>query len=385
MNCKSKRQQSHSVTAYSGIAVFLCWGLILISPVSQGKSERPDRHVMYGFEVPYPKKLSNDLPEGRLPFMIHERLVTVTAEINSKGRVSEIRADEPQDSLFVDYYRDKLMEIRFEPGRVAGKKSSMLMPLKLRFQPNRKLPDLYLPVDSNRAVSDRDLYMRTLAANGVTFPLLETFPPYFCDLEWSDSLTTLPYVLLAIELDAGGKLIGDEVESTNYEAFALQLKSAALSAEFKPLLVNGEARASSCFLLVSFFPQLGYPTEVWKSSEYADYSFLQRSQIRLIPDTVGLLTKPFPRFFPPQLVTVAGSHRGLSDSVTASVMVSVEGELKILSYGKVSPPIRQGIQKLVKAIKFFPAMDYAGQPRDFYGMVRLIFSSSAKIRIEYLW
>jgi len=382
MNCKSKRQMNSTISLALALTIFLFWGL---NVAGQAKSNSADRHVMYGFEVPYPKKLSNKLPTGRLPFLAADRLVPVTLEINAKGRVSAVQSDEPADSLFVGYYRDKLRQIEFEPARVEGKNSPILMPLTLHFQPNRKLPDLYLPVDSNGTISDRGLYMSTLELNGVSLPSVISFPSYFCDLEWNDSLAVLPYVLLGLKLDEGGELIDIEIESTNYQAFALQLMSASLSAQFSPLYVNGQARGSSCFLLVSFFPQLTYPTEVWKGSSSADYSILRRHQIRLYPDTVGFLTKPLPRFFPPNDVTVSGRHSGHSDTVLAAVMISAEGDFRTIRYGKVSPSVRQGIQMLSKVIKFFPAMDYAGQPQDFHGVVRLIFSASAKIRIEYLW
>lgn len=367
------------------VLILLIWGLVLAAPEPQAKSDPVARHALYGFEIPYPKELTSDLPAGLIPFIADKRMVPVTLMIDAKGSVTEVRADDPSDSILVHYYRDNLKRINFEPARVDGKKSALLLPLILQFEPNRKLPYLYLPVDSNLTISDLDLYLKTFEINEVTLPSLETFPSYFCDLEWSDSLTLLPYILLSLKLDVEGELTEVEIVSTNYQTFALQLKSATLSAEFKPLYVNGQPRASSCFLLISFFSPLTYPTEIWKRSSLADYSILQRSQIRLLPDTVGLLTKPLPQFFPPNTVTVAGKHISFSDTVIAAVMINREGELSVFRYGKVAPQVRQGIKKLSKAINFFPAMDYSGKPRDFYGLARFIFSNSATIRIEYLW
>ena len=322
---------------------------------------------------------------SNLPYFRFERLVTVVLDIDNEGRVTSVAAEESSDSAFAGYARAWIKSMRFEPATFKAKEVSSHLPVFLQFRPRVRLPDIHFPVDSTGAIVDADLYFETFALNDIRVPQLEEFPRYFCDLKVTDSSVVFKYVLAKVGLDESGRVIDVEKVSSNYPAFSRQVMSAILWARFSPAVVQGSPAPAECFVLVSFFPRINYPTRVWRRSDLDSLGPLAKFRIRLLPDTVGLMSKPLPARMSGDEFTLAGKHTAFRDTVSAALSVDTTGRATLRRLTKTAEKIQQVVYELGARLRFFPALDYQGRPHRFSGLVSFIFQGSPKIRIVYHW
>ena len=323
--------------------------------------------------------------ESNLPYYRIERLVAVILDIDKEGRVASVAEESSSDSAFAVYAQAWIKSIRFEPATFRGKEVPSHLPVILQFRPRVRLPDIHFPIDSASAVVDADLYFKTFALNDIRVPQLEEFPRYFCDLKVTDSSVVFKYVLVKVGLDESGRVTDVENVSSNYPAFTRQVMSAILWARFSPAVVQGSPVPAECFVLVSFFPQINYPTRVWQRSDLDSLGPLARFRIRLLPDTVGLMSKPLLAKMSGDEFTLAGKHAFYRDTVRAVLSVNTTGRVSLRRFTKAGEVMRQAVNELSARLRFFPALDYQGRPHRFSGLVSFIFQGSPKIRIVYHW
>ena len=322
---------------------------------------------------------------SNLPYFRFERLVAVILDIDKEGRVTSVAAESSSDSAFAGYAQTWIKSIRFEPATLKGKEIPSHLPVILQFRPRVRLPDIHFPIDSVGAIVDTDLYFKTFALNDIRVPQLEEFPRYFCDLKVTDSSIVFKYVLVKVGLDESGRVTDVENVSSNYPAFSRQVMSAILWARFSPAVVQGSLVPAECFVLVSFFPQINYPTRVWQRSDLDSLGLLSRFRVRLLPDTVGLMSKPLPAKMSGHEFTLAGKHAFYRDTVSAALSVDTTGRVSLRRFTKAGETMQQAVYKLGERLRFFPALDYQGRPHRFSGLVSFIFQGSPKIRIVYHW
>jgi len=323
--------------------------------------------------------------ESNLPYYRIERLVAVILDIDKEGLVTSVAAESSTDSVFAGYAQAWIKSIRFEPATFKGKEVPSHLPVFLQFRPRVRLPDIHFPIDSAGAIVDTDLYFKTFALNDIRVPQLEEFPRYFCDLKVTDSSVVFKYVLARVGLDESGRVTDVEKVSSNYPAFTRQVMSAILWARFSPAVVQGRPVPAGCFVLVSFFPQINYPTRVWERPDLDSLGPLARFRIRLLPDTVGLMSKPLPAKMSGNEFTLAGKHAFYRDTVSAALSVDTTGRVSLRRLTKAGEAMQQAVYKLGERLRFFPALDYQGHPHRFSGLVSFIFQGSPKIRIVYHW
>jgi len=323
--------------------------------------------------------------ESNLPYYRIEQLVAVILDIDKEGRVTSVAAESSSDSAFAGYAQAWMKSIKFEPATFKGKEIPSHLPVILQFRPRVRLPDIHFPIDSVGAIIDADLYFKTFALNDIRVPQLEEFPRYFCDLKVTDSSIVFKYVLARVALDESGRVTDVEKVSSNYPAFTRQVMSAILWARFSPAVVQGSPVPAECFVLVSFFPQINYPTRVWQRSDLDSLGPLSRFRIRLLPDTVGLMSKPLPAKMPGDEFTLAGKHAFYRDTVSVALSVDTTGRISLRRFTKGGEAMQQAVYKLGARLRFFPALDYQGHPHRFSGLVSFIFQGSPKIRIVYHW
>jgi len=323
--------------------------------------------------------------ESNLPYFRFERLVTVVLDIDNEGRVTNVAAESPPDSAFAKYAQAWIKSIKFEPATFKGKEIPSHLPVTLQFRPRVRLPDISFPIDSTGVIADADLYFKTFALNDIRVPQLEEFPRCFCDLKVTDSSIVFKYVLVKVGLDESGRVTDVENVSSNYPAFTRQVMSAILWARFSPAVVQGSTVPAECFVLVSFFPQINYPTRVWQRSDLDSLGPLARFRIRLLPDTVGLMSKPLPAKMPGDEFTLASKLAFYRDTVSAALSVDTTGRVSLRRFTKGGEAMQQAVYELGARLRFFPALDYQGSPHRFSGLVSFILQGSPKIRIVYHW
>lgn len=323
--------------------------------------------------------------EPNLPYFRFERLVSLILDIDNEGNVTNVEAESSSDSAFARHARAWIKSMRFEPATFKAKEVPSHLPVHLQFRTKVKLPDIYFPIDSAGAIADADLYFKTFALNDIRVPQLEEFPSYFCDLKATDTSVVFKYVLVKVGLDKSGRVTDVEEVFSNYPAFTRQVLSAILWARFSPAEVKGSPLPVECFVLVSFFPQVNYPTRVWQRSGLDSVGPLARFRIRLLPDTVGLMSKPLPAKKSGDEFTLAGKHDFYRDTVGAVLSVDTTGRVSLRRLTKAGEKMQQTVYELGKRLRFFPALDYQGRPHRFTGLVSFIFQGSPKIRIVYHW
>ena len=357
--------------------------LFAVAPFVSAAAERPE---LFGFApaIP-PEELPLFDPPGNLPWMTYAREIPMVLDLDKKGRVTGVSTADPADTFFVAYVREYLRQIRFEPARVDGKKVSSRLPLWVGFSRRSKYPDFHFPIDGRLRVTDRERCERCYSLNEIRLPMLEQFPEYFASVHWSDTLEAYPLVLLKLRLDTAGTPTGIATVLATLREGAMTTASAALWAGYTPAVVRGEAVASECYLLVSYFPQIVYPPAAWVPGRPDSLPVLELARVRLLADTVGLLSKPLPRQTPGNAIHVTAKVSLMADTIGAVIAVDTAGKAALQLTSKVSPSLRSTLRGIIEDYSFYPARNYAGDPVRFRGRVLLITDGSARIRIKYVW
>ncbi len=356
--------------------------LVVMAAALPVGAERPQT---YGFSLPYPVQLPELVPAGNVPFLTDEKLITAIVDIDRSGKITAVEAEVAEDNRFVSYFSEYLTAVRFEPAVRAGEKVDARLPVILQFRLKSRMPDVFFPVDTALTVANRELYFHACSLNGYHFAQIETFPSYFSDLEWHDSSLTYPYMILGLNLDTAGTVTAADKVFASDPSFVDQVLSASLWADFAPAGFEGRPMASRCFLIVSQYPHTSYPTHQWRRADSSLQTYLESRQLRLVADTVGLLSEPILRLYPGDEVKFGGRFAALRDTIVAAVRVNAAGNLSVLRLDHTLDDLRNGLIRLVKSLEFFPAVDYQGKPHPMHGLARLILTGSGIVRIEYFW
>ncbi len=364
-----------------------CWiltGIIFLSALSFGYAgELPS---YFGFVLPVPDNMPYRFtPPSNPPYTTYERQVTMIIAINNSGVPEQVQPADSQDTRFAQYVEPYLRSVHFTPAAMNGKKTNARLPVIITFQPARKYPAFVFPVDSLGEIKDRGLYFYAYDLNNINPPKLVMFPKYFCNRKAIDSSSIYPFVLLKLQLDKEGKPTDVQKVRSTLPSYTQTTKSASLWAEYQPATVNNQPVASTCFLLVSYFPQLDYPTTPWIAERINSLSPLEQARVQLIPDTVGLMQKPLPRKLPGDVYQVINRRMFYHDTISAFIVVDSSEQVEIRRFSKLDKAHRQIIRDLKQQMLFYPAITYDGQPVSYGGLTNIIFISSGKIRIDYKW
>ncbi len=343
---------------------------------------RPD---YYGYSPALPKTLELPKFELNFPFIQNEQSILLLLEIDQSGSFKKAVLDNAGDSVVSKYVLSSLNNLSFEPALKKGQPCLSTLPVWARVNPRFREATIEFPVGADFQITNRSLYFQALKLLGVEFPKIRTFPPYFCDLSPRDSLDFLPFALIKLNLNDSGQVNSSEIVNASLPAFARQIESAALWAGFSPLKVDGKAEPGSAFLLVSFFPQLQYPTNEIEIKNDSIYPWHERWRVQLLPDTVGLMLPAMPQNRDIIELTLSGKDRLNSGEVVADLIVDTLGNVKVRSIDTKNPPRHKAVAFALKDVKFFPATGYNGKLVNFNGKARFYFRNSSKVQVEYLW
>ncbi len=363
----------------------LITNLVALSLSAIAGADEAQRPSHYGLALPYPTEIPELITTASLPYYRLERDAPMILDIDKKGRVMAVTPQEVADSAFTRYVEVWVKSFRFEPATFRDKKVESQLPVLLQFQARVRLPDVYFPIDSTGAVRDADLYFGAFTLNGIDLPQIKEFPSYFCELKWSDSSVSYQYVLVKVQLDKSGKVANTEVAHSTFPAYNTPIMSAILWANFLPATVRGRPVTCECYVLVSFFPYINYPTRVWRRTELDSLSLLERFRIRFLPDTVGLMAKPLPAWAGGEEFTYSGLHRFVRDTVSAMLYIDTSGQVRLGRMSNGSKELQAIIREITPHLRFFPALDYQGRSHPYSGLVSFIFEGSARIRVVCHW
>jgi hypothetical protein len=363
----------------------LITNLVALSLSAIAGADDAQRPHYYGLALPYPTEIPELVTTASLPFYRLERIAPMILDIDTKGRVTAVTPQEAADSAFIRYVAVWIKSFRFKPATFRDKKIKSRLPVLLQLHPRVRRPDVYFPIDATGAVRDADLYFSAFTLNGIDPPQVKEFPPYFCNLQWSDSTVIYKFMLVRVELDGSGKVVNTEPVRSTFPAYTMPTMSAILWANFVPAAVQGKPVPSECYLLASFFPYVKYPTRAWRRTELDSLSLLERFRIKLLPDTFGFMAKPLPAWAGGKEFSHPGQHQFLRDTVNVMLAIDSSGHVRLGRMSGGTKQLQAAIREISPHLKFFPALDYQGQCRPYSGLASFIFQGSAKIRIVCHW
>lgn len=374
LNCKAQ------ITAF--FEVTLC--LLIFSPITVPAETSPP--TTYGLSLPRPLER---ISFPRLPIIkpMVERFVSFTLTIDSLGVVSDFVPNSDADSLYLPATDSLLRSYRFIPGSFRGIKKTMRLPVYVHDWPNVSRLRLLFPVEHNMAVSNINLYEQALQLNGVKLPIIDTFPSYYCDYPKEDSLPRYPFLLVRLSLDNQGSPVAIEKILSTAGTYTDQLLSVVNWAEYRPLEIAGHKEATTSFILISLYSEVGYPAKEITSVLADDsVSAQERWRVRLLADSVGsVMAPPIPRRYQDLTYTAIESLAVSYQIVSVRVRINKTGQTHIGRISNLSPKLKGLVREILDRQPFYPAIDYSGRPIQFGGVIYLDFSNSGIVRINPAW
>ena len=343
-----------------------------------------DRVEVLGFSPAYLDTAEGPtVPVPRLNVM-DERMLALTLRVEVDGSVTDVQAEDPQDSTLAAKLRDWLMGWHGEPACRDGQAATSLLPVHVHLYPSDATPELIAPLDTGGVVASTDLLGRSLALNGISLPTVIEFPSYFAVDEPQLGDEIYPIVLLRLTLDSTGRPLRSEEVLTTSASFGRLVQAASRWGRYAPARVEGKTRLASVFLLVSLFPDLSYPSQPWRSTEAATYGALDRMRVRILPDTTGFVCGPLPRWSPSDRYSLGGEivRPGV---VAAWIRFDTLGTPQLMRTSKTGSAVRDAVRRLIASLRFHPAVAIDGTPRRFSGLMYLEFQSSTIVRIRCAW
>jgi hypothetical protein len=247
-------------------------------------------------------------------------------------------------------------------------------------------PDVHFPVGSGSIIDNLDLYRTTCRLNGLEPSELVGFPSYFHLENSRDSLgKPVPVVMFRLVIDSTGRLVASEKRFSSASGFDRQVEVALLRASFLPAQRSDTAVPCVAWLVVSFYPNVSYPTQVWERTASGEQQFLDQLRLRLLPDTLGVMQLPIPRRAQHEFYSIRGDHQYDRDTVSATLHIDTLGQARSSAVDRASPAVQAAVRRIVAAIKFHPAVGFDGQARSFSGRVFYEFKGSNTVRIRYAW
>lgn len=347
--------------------------------------QAPIRPGYHGLSPAYPTVDSIPSFEIKAPFLISERACLLNLEIDKDGTARKCRPVSDSDSLFSAFVFSSLKKLKFHPALKDGKAVKSELVFKVTLSPRFRFTSIEFPVDASGEIKSRDLYFKSMEKLGVKPPQIKIFPSYFCDFKPNDSLDVIPFTLLKLKLDTAGRAIEITEIKNTADGFSSQVQSAVLWSSFQPLLIGDKPQETECFLLVSFLPQVQYPTMRIDISKETEFPWYDRFRVRLLPDTVGTMIPALPKKLSLEIKGLTKMEKRLFGDVIAAIDISTTGKVVVKSTDNQDASFHKSIRRFVEKNMIFPAMDFAGNPVRFSGKSRFLFNGKPVVHFELLW
>ncbi len=357
--------------------------VILVLVGASVKSERPGRH---GFEPAFLKQQPEFDRITAVPSIAFTREIDMIMDIDAQGVITSARSVLAADSLMVTSLIPQLRGFKLEPARLDGNPVSSLLATHFLVAPRMQYPEVCFPVGPEGDITNPDLCRETYRLNGLEPSELVSFPSYFYLDDSRDSLgKSVPSVLFRLDVNTTGKISSSEMILSSAPGFDRQVKAALLRAVLHPARIKGVAIPSVAWLVISFYPNVSYPTMAWEKTEGSELPFLDQIRLRLLPDTLGLMQLPTPRRPQGSAFSFKGDHAFKRDTVAAILLIDTLGQVALTRADRASVEVQAALRRAATTIKFHPAVGFDGHPRSFTGRAFYEFTGSNTIRIRYDW
>ncbi len=356
--------------------------VVFLAPAGRATEPKP----VYGLSLAYPVTMPVFREGDSLLFRREDEFIRLQLRIDKKGAFSDLVLTDVISDARRKEYTDFFKQFRFRPGKMQGKAVAQILPVTLYLFSDHRQPIVIVPITSEGRIDDPALYWQALELNGITLPHVCEFPSYHSTLRGSDSAVQLRYVLTSVDLDREGVPSRISLAKTNYPDFAGQILNAVNWGKYSPARVDSQAATSSCFLLVTFFPTLQYPSRPLVEGDSAGSSFShERAAVRLLPDTVRYLSAPIPRLTTDWTYPLGATPGSWKNHGYFRYKIDDLGTAYLVSGGNGSAAAWQFGQSLETVMRFYPAVDKRGNTVSFEGVVRVTPVGKSNVRVEFLW
>ncbi|MCB2229248.1 hypothetical protein KQH82_00935 [bacterium] len=359
--------------------------LVFVAALPSTAAERP---VYLGFELPYPKAAAPtatgfaDLP------IEFDSIRVMTLGISADGRHVSVQLPKDHDEgdlVFVTSLFSYLKDFEFEPARFRGEAVESRIPVVVRFRPEGIIPNLQFVVDENARVLDYDLYSLALSLNDIHPPTLNWFPGLRAVVREPDTSSFYDYALVRLVLDERGRATEITAVRNTLPGFTHQTLTACNWAEFDPARVHDSAVSAEVYVMISFFPELSYPSLPWTRPPGDSLMVQAKMSVSVRPDTLCLLAKPIPRNAYTEKFTLTEVPGASFSSATVLTEVDTLGHARGLRVGSSYEATVRRFRTLVNQLHFYPAITIDQTPVMFAGPLEARFVGSADVRIRFLW
>lgn len=340
-------------------------------------------------DIQFPRPKSIPIWNQQATWRIAKDVIRVSAilDIDDKGVVKNVASEDSVHAELFAHVHDFLKTPIFTPLTIDGKKTGGVVPVRVLFRPGFGFVDLEFPLDSTGAIVDRILYDSLVTLNGITPPRLAKFSSYHCGLSYKDKISVPPFILFKVSSDTMGRITDAKLVKSTMPSLTSQLQSAVRWSSLSPPKKDGRGIASNPYIAIFFFPGINYPTRPFIADSNAQFSSqLERSQLRMIPDSSKYLFLPVPKNPPYDSLYLRGDQGvGGLEMLTSFIQIDSTGESAIHFPPGLTALGRSQLREVSSSLKFYPALDFSGRPVTYYGTVRLEFTDSTLVRIQYDW
>lgn len=362
--------------------------LTVMAILLAGSSYAAERPSYLGFEPAYPKTAPPAVGRSSGVEVDADSVRIMTLGISRDGRYISVQAPQgadPSDLKLITSLFTYLKKLEFEPARFNGVPVESRVPAQVRFRSGGMAPDIQFAVDWNRQVTDYDLYVLALAINDIKPPRLVRFPSLHAVVGRRDSTDIYPYTLVRLDLNERGRASRVETIRNTLPHFSHQTLSACNWADFEPARVHGHPTPATVYLLVSFFPEVSYPTLPLVNPPADTLMIQMRMGVSVRADTLGLLAKPIPRNVFTDRFTLTGVPGASFSEALVWTEVDTLGNARGLRVNSPYDATIQRFRTLVGQLRFYPALSMSGEPVMFMGPLEARFVGSGDVRIRFLW
>ena len=339
---------------------------------------------LYGFTPASVDSLPS-LMFGMKPIQKSESyLVRLIAEVDKKGKLKSIKAEEESDTRYLKFLEPYIQKLTFKPAIFDFKAKKSLLPIEVQISKVYTSPKFSFPLIADTLILDKELFERAVLLNKREFPEIISFPSYYADINSYDSTNRYPVVIEKITFKEG-KLFEIQNEQSTYDAFRDQIESAILYANFKLPALKNNKFSGDIFLMISFFPQINYPTKPYSNLSDYNANLLESHSVRIIDKSYYYLSEPLPKRIPSDKLSRVSSQFVIYEPIEILVYIDTLGNANLVRPPSNSKVVNSTIKRMVSRLKFFPAINQDLQPVEFRGFIRLEPFDELNIRISYNW
>jgi hypothetical protein len=359
--------------------------LAIVTLVGAGAKSGESIHDIYRIRLAALKSIPNVGADDTLLKTDEDQYLQLVAHVDSRGAVTDVGCEQVMSTGILERLNGYFKRLVFVPGTRHDSAMAQSIPFTVYLYSDNRPPKMMFPVDSSGLAADPDLYTEALEQNGVVIPKIKRFPWYHYVIKSTDTMPLTRFVLGSMSFSAKGTPTRIELAGTNQTGFAGQIINAANWGKYSAATIDGKPATGFGFLMMTFYPTIHYPTKPFKSEQRDSILTLERLSLKMLPDTLGLLMKPVPRFVPGWLYELTVTPGLWNREGVFRFAIDTVGRATLMSGGNGSAKAKQFGQMLALRMRFYPSINNNGRPVAYEGAVRVVPSGKQHVRVQFLW